>query len=247
MELIPFHELYETFQLREKEIITLVGAGGKTTVMYALAKELARMGKNVITTTTTQIMLPSEEDTELLITDLDGKIPPDAFSRYKHVTCVARPLKHGKAKGVTPGTIKRWPSTLDVDYIIVEGDGSKGRPLKAPADYEPVIPLNTTLYVPMVGGDALGRELNSENVHRPHIVAKLASVSVGDKVTPRVVGDVIKHYLEMPPNSSRSLVYINKVSTQHQVEQAISIANELKGINVVFGSVFKRKYWLVKQ
>ena len=36
-------------------IISIVGGGGKTTTMFRLARELARQGKRVVTTTTTRL------------------------------------------------------------------------------------------------------------------------------------------------------------------------------------------------
>lgn len=41
-------------------VISLVGAGGKTTTMYQLADELAEQGKRVLVTTTTHIQCPGE-------------------------------------------------------------------------------------------------------------------------------------------------------------------------------------------
>ncbi|HEX7593711.1 MAG TPA: hypothetical protein VF429_06025, partial [Anaerolineae bacterium] len=48
-------QLSEAFRVRSKEIVALVGAGGKTTAMFHLADELAAQGKRVVTTTTTRL------------------------------------------------------------------------------------------------------------------------------------------------------------------------------------------------
>lgn len=247
MRLQPSRRLIEIFQLEGKEVVTLVGAGGKTTLMYELARELVEGGKRVITTTTTMIWLPSNGATECLIIDAEGKIPKDVFSKYRHVTCATRMTESGKLDGVEPEMIGHWSSTLDFDCIILEGDGSKGRPLKGPANYEPVIPPHTTLYVPIVGVDALGKKLDEENVHRPQIVSELAKVELGCKVTPKIVGAVMRYYLSKAISIPRSIVYINKVSTEHEIELAKLIAQELEGTEVAFGSVREKRYWLVRR
>ena len=50
--------LKQAFNISPKEVISLVGAGGKTTLMFALARELASDKGCVITTTTTKILEP---------------------------------------------------------------------------------------------------------------------------------------------------------------------------------------------
>ena len=58
--------LWEALQVRKGEVISFVGAGGKTTAMYRLGRELAAQGWRVITTTTTMIRPPSPKQAEAL-------------------------------------------------------------------------------------------------------------------------------------------------------------------------------------
>jgi len=51
--------------------------------------------------------------------------------------------------------------------VLVEADGAAGRPLKAWAAWEPVIPGQTCLLVVMAGASGLGRPLTPAWVHRP--------------------------------------------------------------------------------
>ncbi len=51
--------LSSLIRLPAKPLISIVGAGGKTTTMYTLAAELAAQGKRVVTTTTTNIYIPA--------------------------------------------------------------------------------------------------------------------------------------------------------------------------------------------
>ena len=46
---------------RERKVISLVGGGGKTTTMYALAEIFREEGKKVIVTTSTHLQTPPEE------------------------------------------------------------------------------------------------------------------------------------------------------------------------------------------
>ena len=67
--------LSEALGLQRREMISLTGAGGKTTLMFRLAKELSLAGKKVITTTTTKILKPSnQESSHLFVSQDEGKI-----------------------------------------------------------------------------------------------------------------------------------------------------------------------------
>jgi len=237
----------DAFEIRRRDVVTLVGAGGKTTFMYVLAEELAKEGRKVITTTTTKIWKPTKDDTEKLVVDQGGNIPADLFLNYRHVTCVTKITDEGKVVGVDPSKIHEWKTKYDIDCIIVEADGSKSKPFKAPASYEPIIPPETTLYVVMIGVDAIDAPLNSNYVHRPEIVAKLSGASLGDNVTPAMIGTILKYYLGMRPKFSRPIIFVNKVSTQTEAEKATSIIRELKDEKTLalFGSIFKKRFWQV--
>src|SRR3990172_2004095 len=63
--------LIDALGLKKREVISLTGAGGKTTLMFRLAKELSLKGKRVVTTTTTKILEPASGETDRLFVDSD--------------------------------------------------------------------------------------------------------------------------------------------------------------------------------
>lgn len=56
-------------------------------------------------------------------------------------------------KGIHPSWIPALAQSWD--FVLVEADGSRRLPVKAPAVYEPVIPPGTDLVVGVIGLDAL--------------------------------------------------------------------------------------------
>lgn len=243
-----FSRLSAALKLCEKEVIVLVGAGGKSSLMYRLAEELAGNGRNVITTTTTRIWKPKEELNRFkLIISYEGEIPRDIFAYHRHVTCGSAITNDGKVVGVHPSKIEDWEQTPNVDYIIVEADGSRGKSFKAPAPYEPVIPSNTTLYIAMVGVDILGKKLNNENVHRPEVVAKLAKVSLGCIITPECVGKILQYYIDLCPEGAQPLIFINKVSMGSELNRGLVIASQVSVREAVLGSIFEGKFWRLEK
>ena len=71
----------------------------------------------------------------------------------------------GKLKGIDREFIDKIYQKHLFDYIVVEADGSKRRPIKAPALYEPVLPRETTRVVGLIGLDALGKSITED--YRP--------------------------------------------------------------------------------
>ncbi len=220
-----------------KEVVALVGAGGKTTLMFRLAGELSDRGAHVVTTMTTHIwarqaalapaVLVHEEDTALL-----ARLP-DALARHGHVLIIGQPEATGeKVRGLAPELVDRVAALPAVDAVILEADGSRGLPFKAPADHEPVIPNEATIVVPLAGVDVVGHPLTAEHVHRPHLVAALTGASLGDPVTPEMIATTLAHPLGgargVPPRA-RLVPFLNKVEDAAALGAARAIAQSLLG------------------
>jgi molybdenum cofactor cytidylyltransferase len=210
-------QLKKALAVNRGEVISLVGAGGKTTTMFRVAEELAAQGWRVITTTTTMIW--QEQGREPLIVEDDtGRLVDTvraALSGSHQVTVAAGVDEaRGKLIGLQPSVVEALSALPDVDAIIVEADGAKGRSLKAPADHEPVIPSSTTLLVPMAAVDALGQRLDERVIHRPEIVARLAGVQIGAVIDASLMSTVLLHPhggLKNAPDQARIVPLLNKV------------------------------------
>jgi probable selenium-dependent hydroxylase accessory protein YqeC len=224
----------EALGLKEREVISLVGAGGKTTLMYRLAKELLLSGKRVVTTTTTKILEPDREETNFLFVDSDEKKMKDFvfrhLDRYRHMTVARERLGTGKLKGVSPDLVNELWSLDKIDTTIVEADGAAGRPVKAPREWEPVIPAATTLVVAILGVDGVGRELNEENVFQPKGISKITGIPVGEKLTGAAMAILTVHpegLFKGAPSSSRVVIFLNKVDIPNGVSKAKDIARKI--------------------
>jgi len=230
----PMGLLTEALGVKAREVISLVGAGGKTTLMFRLAKELSTGGKRVVTTTTTKILEPASGETESLFVNSDeGRIKDflrGHLDQYAHITIAQERLESGKLKGVSSNLVDGLWHSLGIDAIIIEADGAAGRPVKAPRENEPVIPASTTLVVAMLGIDGMEKELNEKNVFQPERVSKLTGVSTGEKLTDEAMGLLITHpegVFKGAPSSSRVVAFLNKVDIPNGVAKAKSIAQKI--------------------
>lgn len=227
-------QLTRTFGIRDQEVVAFVGGGGKTTALFHLADELVTQGKRVVTTTTTRIFASqiqlAPQHLRLETGEFDADVVQEALARNPHLLIIGATSQDGKAFGVEPAWIDALAASGVADVILVEADGSRMRPFKAPAGHEPVVPESTTLLVPVVGMDVLNKPLNDENVHRAELVAQLADIPLETRLTPEHIARVLAHPqggLKNRPASARAIPLINKVETDAQNADALEIARHL--------------------
>jgi len=223
--------LATAFSIRDKDVIAFVGGGGKTTAMFRLAAELVTQGKRVVTTTTTRIFVSQIQlaPHHILATDDAQTLRAvrAALEQAPHVLVIGAASQVGKAFGVKPALIDELIALDNVDQVIVEADGSRMRPFKAPGEHEPVVPSSATLLAPVVGLDAVGKILNDENIHRAELVAQLAAAPLDTPLTAEQLARVLTHPqggLKNQPASARVIPLLNKAETAAQQAAALEIA-----------------------
>ena len=190
--------LHEALGIARPAVFATVGGGGKTTVLFALAAEWEAAGGEGLTvlTTTTKMTIPREGRTLPLAIGRDDAFRAGALDdiRFRGLGTAVVGSGRGdrdRVLGVTPGWPRRAVDAGLASLVGVEADGSKGRPFKAPAIHEPVIPEGVDVVAAVVGAGVLGRPLDERAVHRPEQVAQICGASIGDEVTPSLVAQVL--------------------------------------------------------
>jgi probable selenium-dependent hydroxylase accessory protein YqeC len=154
-----------------------------------------------------------------------------ALAPHRHVLVIgATDPGTGKADGVSLDLFRSLRTWFPGVSILNEADGSRMRPFKAPAEHEPVIPLETTLVVPVVGADVFGKPLDADHVHRPELVSALSGAPLGAPLTPEIVARVLAHPeggRKGVPVGARVVVLINKVETLPDRKPARETAERL--------------------
>jgi probable selenium-dependent hydroxylase accessory protein YqeC len=174
-------------------VVAFVGAGGKTSALFRLARELEGKGRSVLVTTTTRLADPRgtegdgpgeivfrpEMEFPLDAASLVSSLPaPETRSDPGPTILLSRVAgEPGKVKGIHPTWIPALKPAWD--FVLVEADGSKRLPVKAPARHEPVIPPGTDLVVGVVGLECLGRPMDGGTVHRPELFARVTGCDPG--------------------------------------------------------------------
>jgi len=145
---------------QKHRLISVVGAGGKTTLIFALARELQGREMSVAVTTTTHMASEGRY----------GIIP------------MGIPCGDGKIKGIS----REYPAELlkRYDIVLVEADGSRRLPFKVPAEHEPVLPKETDLVIGVAGAGAIGQPF-ARSCCRYELACEYLAVGEEDRILPQ--------------------------------------------------------------
>ncbi|KNF07100.1 putative selenium-dependent hydroxylase accessory protein YqeC [Gottschalkia purinilytica] len=217
--------------LNEFELVSIVGGGGKTTTMFKLAKELRALNKKVLVTTTTAIMMPDESQYDNFIIYGEGiKDNMENVTNGSVTVIVKNIIREDKLKGIEKETIEDIVSKNIFDVILVEADGSKRKPIKAPSYHEPVIPNSTTKVIGVIGMDSVGKEINEKNVHRPEIFTSVTDSKFGEIIDENIIFNLVisnEGLYKDSPKLSKKYLILNKAEGEERISSALKIKNLL--------------------
>ena len=190
--------------------IAFVGAGGKTTAIFQLARELP---PPVLVTTTThlgawQIPLADHYIITREASDLTNL-------EFRDITLITNSIQGDRAVGVKDD-ILCWLCAYIQSHnatLLIEADGSRQKALKAPDEYEPVIPEFTNAVIVVAGLSGLGKPLNAENIHRPQLFSTLSGLPLNELITSDALVCVLTHPnggLKNIPPHARRIVLLNQ-------------------------------------
>ncbi|MEW5912106.1 MAG: selenium cofactor biosynthesis protein YqeC [Thermodesulfobacteriota bacterium] len=217
------------------ELISLVGAGGKTTLMETLAAVLAQAGARVLCTTTTRIYRPEGRlllaaDPERLREAVRAELEPGSYLTAG--AGLEEAPGRQKVKGLAPEAVDELCAAGLADYLLVEADGAKGRPLKAPREHEPVLPSWSTMVIGVLGLGGLGRPATEEHVLALNQFCALTGAAAGQKVTPAHLTALTRHpqgLFKGAPAAARRVALLNQADLPGAAEGAQEVARLLAG------------------
>ncbi len=228
--------LLQSLKLK-KGIVSLVGAGGKTSLMFAIAGELVEIGQSVLTTTTTKMLMPTPKEVpHIVLSDLPEEILDGAkvLGREGALHLFAASGKgvsnEGKVSGLQPDVIDELQKAGQFQWLLVEADGAKKRPLKAPASHEPVIPVCSNAVIAVIGLDSVGKPLDERSVFRPELFADISGISIGELITGSSIAKAVCHkngIMKGCPSSAVKSVFLNKANSPKRVADGQEIARLL--------------------
>ena len=207
--------LAKALRVRTSSSIAFVGAGGKTTALFQLARELS---SPVIVTATSHLGSWQFHQADRHIMT-DSAAPPEELEHgLQGIILVTGELDGDRSKPINENVLNWLYQFCGVQAIplLIEADGSRQKPLKAWAEHEPPIPGFVAQVVQVVGLTGIGKPLNSENVHRPEVFAKISGLNAGEPITTAAVQRVLTDPsggLHNIPGAARRIVLLNQADT----------------------------------
>lgn len=210
-------------------ITAIIGSGGKSTLMEALAHALE--GPTVATTTTKIWPL---ESLPLLLDPTDGEL--DGALASHGAVCVGSPAPKDKL-GIPWAPDVDGPAEVQAAelamarlqghcaHVLMEADGSKRLPLKSHSPWEPIIPAGTATRILVVGASGFEAPVG-QVVHRPNIFCGLVGGSPFDLVTPEAVAEGI--LAEGLVGAPGDWVVVNQADDAQAMDAARALAARLK-------------------
>ncbi|MDK9710227.1 selenium cofactor biosynthesis protein YqeC [Acidaminobacter sp.] len=226
-------------------VISLCGAGGKTSALFDLAATLKQRDQHsrIVVLTTTRMMVEKSPR-------IDHFISVDALTQIGKlspgITMVARGMdEQGKIYGFEPRDIDLWiegPAfEQNNSFVLIEADGANKKPLKAPRDGEPRFPGKTQVVLGVLGADAFDLPAVEARIHRLALFLELTGMKEGDLVTAEALADLIHSengLFKSCPADALKIILVNKAEPRHE-----AFINQLKSHTVLPVIVVERGRW----
>lgn len=215
---------YRNFNIDKKDIVAITGAGGKTSLIFFLAKKLAQFGK-VLITTTTKMYKPSSENYETLTIG-----EKTYLGEEKNISIIASSEIDGKITSLTYEEIENLKDSFD--YILIEADGAKEKLLKFWNDTEPCIPNFVTKVIGVINCEIFNQDFNENNIHR----FKLAPKNLLEFNNKKIDADFLSRYIlsadyfKNTPSCAKKFIFFNGIDGENQLDK---LDNSLKTINKI--------------
>jgi molybdenum cofactor cytidylyltransferase len=223
--------LSRALRLQPGESISFSGSGGKTSALIALAREL---NNPVIATTTTHFsqdqlgfadqIVRSREivDAQKFVNDINSGI----------TLLIGEQEGNQRVSGPPPSQLQNiygYTRRNEIN-LLIEADGSRQRPLKAPDTHEPVIPPFIDQAVVVAGLSALGKSFSSKIVHRVEQFARLSQLEEGELITKEAVLRVLLDKsggLKGIPENARRICLLNQANNENLQASGKRMADSL--------------------
>lgn len=207
--------LAKALRTESSPCVAFIGAGGKTTAMFQLARQLPTP---VIVTATSHLgvwQIPFAD--KHIITDTPAALE-DIEHGLQGVILVTGSMDRDRIRPVNNNLLDWLRQFCGYHSIplLIEADGARQKPLKAWAQHEPPIPSFVEQVLQVVGLSGLGKILNDEPVHRPKLFSRLSGLQIGEVITPDALIRVLEHPeggLKNIPAGARRVALLNQADT----------------------------------
>jgi molybdenum cofactor cytidylyltransferase len=205
-------KLRQAFNIVPGDVVSFIGAGGKTSTLVALGHELAEAGWRVLATTTAHLDPDQMTLMPAVVSVGRGARAISAALEERRFVFVRDDRSSEGSAALSPSAISWLLDSVDADVLLIEADGAQGLPFKAPLAHEPMIPPETTLAIPIVSLSVLGKPLNEAHVYNSKAMIERYGFYQDSPVKSPWVAQVLRDEelgLRGVPSKARVMVWLN--------------------------------------
>ena len=170
------------FLAEKGHIVSLVGGGGKTTLLYAMAAHCAQKGWRVLVMTTTHILCPEDG------TFVQNRAQAETLWASGKYAVLGTPTPENKLTLPEPELLAAL--LPQADAVFIEADGARHHPCKAPAAHEPVLLPQSDIVLALAGLSALGHPLQ-EICFRWELACTWLQITPETQLSPRLLARLL--------------------------------------------------------
>jgi probable selenium-dependent hydroxylase accessory protein YqeC len=173
-------------------IVAAIGAGGKKSLLYAIA---ARFPGRVAWTATVHTPVPPQwTGMQVHVAETGELVRRAGAPGSERVQAFLRPsTKTGRVAGMGAEDVAALHAAGDFDLTLVKADGARMRGIKAPRTGEPVLPPDTRRVLVVVSAAVLGRPLDEDVAHRPERLAGITGLAPREPIGPAHFARLFSH------------------------------------------------------
>ncbi len=221
----PF--LSQLLGLGAGDLVSVMGAGGKATVMKRLVREMLDAKMPVLVTSTTNLHALGEAvDASLLVNeefrDNLGEAAR-AWSARGAVVWVEKKLPKNMFRGIPVEQVDNFAEEGFGGVLLVKTDGARKRLGKVPGEGEPVIPRTSTHCVVVLSLSAIGRPAGPEILHRFERSLAISGLAPGETIGAVHLVALAAHPESYPsrlPQKAKNALYLSHCNTPEDLGRA---------------------------
>ena len=212
------------------DMVCVMGAGGKATLMKRLIREMLDEPFPVIITSTTNLHALGGENSPPVLLSEEGRAELQSaaqdWSRRGAVVWVEKKLPQNMFRGLEASQVEALHDSDFHGVMIVKTDGARKRLIKAPGPNEPVIPKGATHCILVLGLTAIGQKADDRIVHRMETVRTIAGLKAGEVIEThhlaRLASELDSYPSRLPQNAKR-ILYLSHCSSKKALQDAQKI------------------------
>lgn len=230
MESFSSKKLRPLMDIAPGDMVCVMGAGGKATLMKRLIREMLDEPYPVIITSTTNLHALGGEDAPPVLLSEEGRAELQSvaqdWSGRGAVVWVEKKLPQNMFRGLEASQVEALRASGFHGVMVVKTDGARKRLIKAPGPGEPVIPQGATHCVLVLGLTAIGRKADERIVHRMEKVRAVAGLAAGEVIGAHHLARLASHPESYPsrfPKGAKRILYLSHCTSQEALQEAQTI------------------------